>query len=82
MIRTALVELDKWDSVEYAAGYRARLTAIPNSKEHIIAGASVGKTPTRRCWSWPATGRLWQRAGKTIIRTRGASYLTLAAMRE
>lgn len=33
MIRTALVERDKWDSVEYAAGYRARLTAIPNSEE-------------------------------------------------
>jgi hypothetical protein len=33
MIRTALAELDKWDSFEYAAGYRARLTAIPNSEE-------------------------------------------------
>src|ERR1019366_472534 len=52
------------------------------SRERTTAGTSVGKTPTWRCWSWFATGRLWQKAGKTTIRRPGASYSTLAAMRE
>ena len=29
MIRTALVELDKWDSVEYGAGYGAQAHSDP-----------------------------------------------------
>ena len=82
MIRTALVELDKWDGVEYAAGYRARLSAIPEFEGAHHCWRSAGMMPTRRCLSWPATGRLWQRAEKTTIRRPGAYDLTLAAMRE
>jgi hypothetical protein len=33
MMHPGLAALEKWDSAEYAAGYRARLTAIPNSEE-------------------------------------------------
>jgi len=38
------------------------------------------KTPTRKCWSWPVTTRLSQRAGKTTTPILGACSLTLAAM--
>jgi hypothetical protein len=32
MIHPGLKELKQWDSLEYAAGYRARLAAIPNTE--------------------------------------------------
>ena len=32
MIHPGLAALEKWDTIEYAAGYRARLAAIPDSK--------------------------------------------------
>jgi len=32
MIHPGLAALEKWESVEYAAGYRARLAAIPDSE--------------------------------------------------
>src|SRR5271168_3753176 len=32
MIHPGLAALEKWDTIEYAAGYRARLAAIPNSE--------------------------------------------------
>jgi hypothetical protein len=31
MIHPGLAALEKWDTIEYAAGYRARLAAIPDS---------------------------------------------------
>jgi hypothetical protein len=30
MIHPGLAALEKWDTIEYAAGYRARLAAIPD----------------------------------------------------
>ena len=33
MIHPGLVALEKWEPVEYASGYRARLAAIPDSEE-------------------------------------------------
>ena len=32
MIHPGLAALEKWDTIEYAAGYRARLAAIPDSE--------------------------------------------------
>src|SRR5258708_34115048 len=32
MIHPGLGALEKWDTIEYAAGYRARLAAIPDSE--------------------------------------------------
>lgn len=33
MIHPGLVALEKWEPVEYASGYRARLAALPDSEE-------------------------------------------------
>jgi hypothetical protein len=53
MIHRGLAALEKWDTIEYAAGYRARLAAIPDSEiaHHfsLLAVLDIGRCgiPTR-----------------------------------
>jgi hypothetical protein len=83
MIHPGLAALNgHWNKDEYAAGYRARLTAIPD-----FDGA-------HHCWrvGWEDADtemlelarhrKALAEGGKTTIRRPEASYSTLAAMRE
>jgi hypothetical protein len=49
MIHPGLEALKQWDPIEYAAGYRARLAAIPVPENaHTTPGNAAGKMPILR----------------------------------
>jgi hypothetical protein len=71
MIHPGLIALEKWEPIEYASGYRARLAGIQIRRGLITAGVVVGKTPTLKRSNRIETNECWLRAGKTITQTRG-----------
>jgi hypothetical protein len=48
MIHPGLEALKVWEPIEYAAGYRARLAAIPFRRMHTIPGNAARKMPILR----------------------------------
>ena len=82
MIHPGLASLNgQWDKNEYAAGYRACFAAIPDFDGAHHCWRVGWEDATRKSVNWRATRRLSERAQKTTIYRRGASYLMLAAMR-
>jgi hypothetical protein len=71
MIHPGLAALEKWEPIEYAAGYRARLAAIPDSE--IAVGDVAGKIRLRKAWNWIGTNASWPRAGKMTTQRHGSA---------
>jgi hypothetical protein len=72
MIHPGLAALEKWEPVEYAAGYRAHLARYRIQRSHIIVGVVAGKTPIRSLLNWIGTNVSWPMAGKMITQRHGA----------
>jgi hypothetical protein len=67
MIHPGLAALEKWDTIEYAAGYRARLAEIPDSEN------------AHHCWrcGWEDVGLF--RKGDDVVIPKGTELVAALA---
>ncbi len=71
----------RWNKAEYAAGFRARFSAIPDSEQAHHCWRVGWKMLILSCWSRAGIAGSLRRAGKTTTRIPGAFSSTLEAMR-
>src|ERR1700722_13821960 len=81
MIHPGLAALEKWEPIEYAAGYRARLAAIPDSEiAHHCWRCGWEDADTEALEMGRHKRVTWPMAGKIITLRHGACCAMLAAM--
>jgi hypothetical protein len=80
MIPPGLAALEKWDTIEYAAGYRARLAAIPDSEIAHHCWRCGWENADTEALNWIGTNVSWPMAGKTLTQRHGVCCSMPAAM--
>ena len=80
MIHPGLAALEKWDTIEYAAGYRARLAAIPDSETAHHCWRCGWEDADTEALELDRHKRVLADGGETITQRHGACCSMPAAM--
>jgi hypothetical protein len=80
MIHPGLAALKKWEPIEYAAGYRARLAAIPDSEIAHHFWRCGWEDADTEALGLDRHKRVWPTAEKMITQRHGAFCSMPAAM--